>query len=195
MAAAACKHWWGAGRGPGYLWFAELCPRAMGIKRGEQMQEPVRSSNGELVTDWLGQRAQSGLLSLGACFPSSRQGLIIMEGITRWQACRRASGVEMSSQHIKEKIWGSRGRPVLNPQVLTGTLRRYQHPQGGPHFGLPATQGHLSLPKVPACLWGLLPSCRSLSLRDCALQTTAQQKKKILCLVQSKLLLWNPARD
>lgn len=95
----------------------------------------------------------------------------------------------------QRKGLGFKRKAVLNPQVLTGTLRRHQHPQGDPHFGLPATQGHLSLPKAPACLWGLLPSFRSLSLRDCALQTTAQQKKKILRFVQSKLLLWNPTRD
>lgn len=145
-----------------------ILPWAMGIKRGEQMQDPVRSSNQELVTDWPGQREPSGRLPLRCCFPSSHQVLVSVEGIPRRQAGRQVGKWgQVSSQHVKGKVWGSRGKPVLNSQVLTGTLRRHQHPQGGPHLGLPTTQGHLSFPRASACLWGLVPSpFRSLSLSD-----------------------------
>lgn len=63
--------WWPAG----CTWLADICTRAKGgIKRREQMQEPVRSSNQALATDCLKEREESGLLSLGFCasFPPSR---------------------------------------------------------------------------------------------------------------------------
>lgn len=44
-----------------YMWFADPCTGAIGIKRSEQMQETVRSSNQELMTDWLREREESGL--------------------------------------------------------------------------------------------------------------------------------------
>lgn len=64
---------------------------AIGIKRNEQMQETIRSSNQELITDWLREKEESGLQSLGCHSLSSHQGLRIVEGITGWQAGRQTS--------------------------------------------------------------------------------------------------------
>lgn len=76
--------WWPAG----CTWLADTCTRAKGIKRREQMQEPVRSSNQALVTDCLKEREESGLLP-----HSPHQGLRIVEGITEWLAGRHTGRV------------------------------------------------------------------------------------------------------
>lgn len=50
----------------------------------------------------------------------------------------------MPGQQVKGTIWGARREPVLDSQVLGDTPQRYQHLQRGPHFRMPATEGHQS---------------------------------------------------
>lgn len=72
--------WWPAG----CTQLADICTRAKGIKRREQMQKPVRISNQALVTDCLKEKEESWFL-----LHSPHRGLRIVEGITEWLADRQ----------------------------------------------------------------------------------------------------------
>lgn len=120
-------------------------------------------------------------LCLWAAPHPPHQGLEIVEENTGPQAGRWGQDAQPA---CKRTSLEPRGKPATNCLETAA-------PPRGSHFGLPASEGHWSLPRAPVGLWGLLPSLfRSSSLSDCALQTTDQQKKeKTFCLTQSKLLL------
>lgn len=75
------------------MWLADTYTRAKGIKRREQMQEPVRSSNQARVTDCLKEREKCGLCLWASAPHSPHQGLRIVEGITEWLEGRHTGRV------------------------------------------------------------------------------------------------------
>lgn len=164
MAAGTRKHGSGAGRGPGSLWFTDS-----GLGRWAYRGVSGRKSrSGARVRSWgLTPGAEEHLAAASALLP-----VLSSASDQRGRDPKTAGGqagrqVGASVQPAREGRFGAREEPALNSQVLTGTLRRHHHPQGGPHLGLPTTQGHLSFPRASACLWGLVPSpFRSLSLSD-----------------------------
>ena len=150
--------------------FAGPRTRATGTERREPGR--LESGAGDCLADGEGGvwASVSGLLS--PLLP-----------IRDWESGR---GIRVSRQGpdaqpaCERKGLGLRGMPVQNAQVPGDMLRRYQHPQRGPRFGLPAPGSHWFPPRAPVCLWGLLPSFRSPSQGLCPADHCPAEKQGTL---------------
>lgn len=186
MAAGTRKHGSGAGRGPGSLWFTDS-----GLGRWAYRGVSGRKSrSGARVRSW-GRTpgAEEHLAAASALLP-----VLSSASDPRGRDPKTAGGqagrqVGASVQPAREGRFGAREEPALNSQVLTGTLlRRHQHPREARTWGCqPLRVICLSQGPLPAsgdsCLL-LLEASPSVTepCRPCPAE------KKILCLVQSKLL-------